>query len=76
MNFYLTLRLEKFVLNRDIRRKYQARTDCIRMMNVLLKQRNFKSMIRVTKEELSQFLGFQACNLLFYSDKVKELYTI
>jgi len=28
------------------------------MMNGLLKQRNFKSMIRSVKEELSGFLGF------------------
>jgi hypothetical protein len=45
-------------------------------MNILLKQRNFKSMIRVVKEDLSRFLGFRECNFLFYSDQKQELYTI
>ena len=46
------------------------------MMNGLLKQRNFKSMIRSVKEELSGFLGFQQCNFLYYSDIKGELYTL
>ena len=46
------------------------------MMNVLMKQRNFKSMIRAVKEELADFLGFRECNFMYYSDIKGELYTI
>lgn len=50
--------------------------DAIHLLNVLCKQKTYKSMIRHMDQEMKRFFGFKECGILFYSRRKDMLFTI
>jgi hypothetical protein len=76
MSTVLSLRIERFVFQRDIRNKITDKRKAIAFLSVICKQKTYKAMFRALQVELKKFFRFQECAILFYSSTRKQLFTL
>jgi len=73
---FLQLRFEKLILQRQARIKHMMREETIQMVDRIQKLRTYKSLMRGTIFELTYFLQFEYCGILFLDKEKNMLFTI